>query len=1549
MSTAITYDEIQALYLGLLDRPANASGETFWYGNGTASSTSVANGIGSYAKYYSNDNPLTGTAATISSTNITGEIQNIYTNLLGYTPAANNSGVLYWSNLFDTNKLTVGGIVDSIYNIVEGLKGNTSSPYYNEYTTMTSRIASATSYTQANANVAYSSSAYLTEGQSIITSAAAPTIFNLTTGIDNIAPVGNSEIYGTIQSSGGTYSGTVNSFDTIKATGADNTLNISGTIAAAVDTKTGATIGSFNVTGVQVANIQSTNKFSVDTTSWTGLNTLNITDNGNTNVNASTGTKGTAVTIADATGTITANGGTTVSITTLGIGAVIVGSSSAPTGAVTVKDTGGTGTIIIDGGASANITSTATAVNPVNVSGVTGTTTVHQSGVTLTAANSVLGGTGATFITTGGSGGTTKGTSITLGGTGYHQVISGNATLTDTMSGPNVDKFTVLATGAVNINTTADSGNITVGSATNAALDPTGAVTIVNETATSSGYYYGTSLTDVYVNGAPSVSITGGDALASFVTDESKTNALKTVSLTGISGNVTLSSSALANVTIDNSLKSFGTKATTVTVNNSTTGHTLNLTLNGDTNAATALTDDKASTINVTASGASNYITLTDTLNPASGLTYSFTNNGTGTLNVATASIANGSNGDKINVAGNGAVALGNLSAKTHLTSITGTGAGAVTATISGQVTNFSGGSGANVIGVTSTASLTHNINGGTGGNNTVIETSATGDYKPALGATGLTNFQNLELGAGATGTYNTTQGSDHFTGNLINDQGSHAVTFSSVATTNQVVLALTNPATKAVTILPTSQTVATNTLHLDINTPSGTLAVSANAIVKSENTISIDSVKNASSSANTLAISDHTTLGNKADAAQTINITGGGNLTLTYAATANATAISTINASTSTGKVSVTGVATSTKGVTIKGGSGKLTAQGATATTSTKAKDTITVGSGGGTITLGYGGAGYEANNATGSETVNLSSGAVASTIITSADTAKGDQNVTINGFNVSTSTKTSDVIQFAEAKTAVATTTATQQSVGADKYTVSNGVITFTGADTLAQEIKDAYTIVDTASNQVAAFNTGTGSAYVVASGKTTHTAATATILDLKGVTGITQMGGTTAAADNIASSNVTGSAGAGYDTNATKTIDDTGHSTQVIGGATVFTAAVGVTVNNLAQSAIVTVENTNTTTASILGSLTTTQVGTAGDNSLTLNLSTDKAASTITIDTVTAIGDNALTINAIHTGTASLHAIGSLVDSGNTLASLTIGGTDALSINGIQDTALNTINITDAGVVTLGATTALNQTLNITDTAGVANLHLSGAGDTVSLGAAVTDTITASGKGLTLTTTVAGTVLDVKGATATNATVTMYSNSVTHTSNAGNNTIKVGANSHVTLGTAAQTTANTITAGASSVITLDKHVGTDGVATTITITGDTTGAPSSGLYQMTTINNAADNATTTHGANIIAALGGTANHATVAAINVASATTSLSAALDIAAKEDGGVAGMAYVDWFQYGGNTYVFEHVGAAENAMSSNDYVVKLTGIVDLTKFAIVNNTGVIHL
>jgi S-layer protein len=78
------------------------------------------------------------------------------------------------------------------------------------------------------------------------------------------------------------------------------------------------------------------------------------------------------------------------------------------------------------------------------------------------------------------------------------------------------------------------------------------------------------------------------------------------------------------------------------------------------------------------------------------------------------------------------------------------------------------------------------------------------------------------------------------------------------------------------------------------------------------------------------------------------------------------------------------------------------------------------------------------------------------------------------------------------------------------------------------------------------------------------------------------------------------------------------------------------------------------------------------------------------------------------------------------------------------------------------------------------------------------------------------------------------------------------------------------------------------------------------------------------------------GTATFNTTA-LNVSS-FTSLAAALDFAATNALGLATTSAVDWFQYAGNTYVVEDMGTgvATAGLSADDYVVKITGLVDLS-------------
>ena len=463
-----------------------------------------------------------------------------------------------------------------------------------------------------------------------------------------------------------------------------------------------------------------------------------------------------------ATQSVTVDGGTTVNVTTAATGGVTIGANLAPTGAVTVADTGGADIISLQGGASASVSvNTTAAASSVQVtSGVVGASTINVAGVAASAAGiEVTGGTGVTITTTGA--GRTSGTNgIVLGGAigtpgTVTTAVAGNATITDTFSGPasRGDLFNVTGvTGTVNLTTTATNAAINVG-VVSPTYDPTGNVTIFNDTVVGSKNYYGTSTTNVYTNGATAVSVTGAGA-TTIIDEGAVAKSLTAVTLTGVQGAAGITSSKLATLNINNSTLlnplNVAVTGTVATVTNSTTDHTLAVNLNGATASTTKVTDANAQVINVTATGGSNVITLDDQDVPAlSGAkTFNFVNNGTGTLTVA--GVTNTGATTNVTLGGTGAKNLGDTTAWTVApTSIIDSGSGNVTVTVDGQNTSFTGGSGNNTVTVSSAGSITQSINGGTGSNNTLIATSAVGNYSAGFGGS-LSGFQNFELKGGS-------------------------------------------------------------------------------------------------------------------------------------------------------------------------------------------------------------------------------------------------------------------------------------------------------------------------------------------------------------------------------------------------------------------------------------------------------------------------------------------------------------------------------------------------------------------------------------------------------------------------------------------------------------------------------------------------------------------------------------------------------------------------------------------------------------------------------
>ena len=125
-----TFNDVQAVYIGLFDNPQSAgSGSmSYWENYIATNSSGAALSISNYATY---------NGQALSSSNIANEIVNIYQNLLGETKSATDSGVVYWSDQWTGNggTMSIAQINGNIFNAVKDL-----SPTNAYYETVNNRI-----------------------------------------------------------------------------------------------------------------------------------------------------------------------------------------------------------------------------------------------------------------------------------------------------------------------------------------------------------------------------------------------------------------------------------------------------------------------------------------------------------------------------------------------------------------------------------------------------------------------------------------------------------------------------------------------------------------------------------------------------------------------------------------------------------------------------------------------------------------------------------------------------------------------------------------------------------------------------------------------------------------------------------------------------------------------------------------------------------------------------------------------------------------------------------------------------------------------------------------------------------------------------------------------------------------------------------------------------------------------------------------------------------------------------------------------------------------
>ena len=690
----------------------------------------------------------------------------------------------------------------------------------------------------------------------------------------------------------------------------------------------------------------------------------------------------TGISNATAAGAISVSGGTDVTVTTAGAAVTIGQTNNAkgtvadnPTGKITVVETIGRGvspitaqtnTITTDGGTSVNITAKGQVVSVGGLTAPTGAITIDQADV-LTGRGYGSSKNASTVTANGGTSVTvnTSGGAVTVGAANPNILPTGAVIIKDTFSGAGNDAFSVLGGTTVGITSTYSAGAVTVGNANaivldstgatlkNAVLAPTGNVTISNVTSGNSidgkgtaTNYFGAGPTNVYTNGADTVSVIGGatalvsdiqSTLATGGAGSGKavgTSKLANVTLSGFQtgGAIAVNSDALANLTVLNNTVS---AANAITVTNNTASHALTITQGNNTKALT-ITDAKATTVTVTdtASALASSGALTLNAVKATALTVN---------NAATASLilTNDTELTSITLKGagtatlTGAEALSKIatfdaSASTGAVTVSGTTtAGGFAPTSTASVSQkFTGGSGVTKLTVSSNAISWGDgvlLTGGSGSSDVLVANYAAGATDVAMGSgtASVKGFEFLGLGnlaSSAAASYDAAGFSGVTLGVVAAD-----VTFTNAAK-NASLSITADPAKNVGFTGVSSATIGVAdalTINLGTSSTTGLNTVGKTLTANGYEALTINStVKSTSTGVNTMTLVDTPTGGGS----PTLTVTGAGALTLTDATT-RFTALTSSNTKT----VDLDLVVASNKGVAITGGAGALKATGAT------------------------------------------------------------------------------------------------------------------------------------------------------------------------------------------------------------------------------------------------------------------------------------------------------------------------------------------------------------------------------------------------------------------------------------------------------------------------------------------------------------------------------------------------------------------------------------------------------------------------------------------
>lgn len=637
------------------------------------------------------------------------------------------------------------------------------------------------------------------------------------------------------------------------------------------------------------------------------------------------------------------------------------------------------------------------------------------------------------------------------------------------------------------------------------------------------------------------------------------------------------------------------------------------------------------------------------------------------------------------------------------------------------------------------------------------------------------------------------------------------------------------------------------------------------------------------------------------------------------------------------------------------------------------------------------------------GSETINLTAGAKVGTVVVADPTVwnpasmaygKDGANVLVNNWTIATVASggaTTDALALTAGEEVIANAANVAGQTGA-VYNISDGVISLAnGSPTVSgtQELSDAIAIVDAAapknSTGLLAMVTvpvvsGSGTAeatFIIEEGKGGGKADT--IVELAGGVTATGFGGIADAANPADPANISGGAsialagvtnytalfanvsgvGASKETGlaglASYTANDTGLSLDTLDVLNSTSGVLTDTYSNLANFGVIEGEGTASDV-----NVTVTQVGI--DPILTLTALGTLDINVLTYGNSAVAHDDPTLLVYSEAGTITINSV---VDASNTGTDLLIAGANSVTIDGVTDTALKLVN---AGELEASLTLTANQNgLTVVGSGFGDTITANGKADIIQITSGDYDVaVTAGGAGDTVTLKGGYGALALSGAGDT--VNVSHTDSTVYVTGNGDNFSSGTAASQLAAGDTINATDATVHTwlGANSTVNL-----ADGATADVHVLGDTAGASLTNLTTITGVGVDGDSLRLhlndylpgNSASGITEAWAG--GHAWTSQVNVASAT-SLAAALNIAASQalvynvnldgsaDAAVAGQnsaaaAYelnghtglVDWFQYGGNTYIVEAVNstasaATHNGLASGDIVVKLTGLVDVS-------------